>query len=154
MNPVVFLDNEGLVFELVGETFPHIGEQIIWGHKCAPIGVAIGSQIAAGIVLDPKTTYDVHISVVVLDPAAITRRVLREICNFAFTGNFVRMTALIHPKNKQARKQMQSLGFKQEGCVRKGFDGKSNAIMYGMLKSECPWIKKGINNHGFSTDTA
>lgn len=54
-----------------------------------------------------------------------------------------RMTVFASKDNKISRRFIQKLGFKLEGNVRKGMPDGKDAIMYGMLKEECRWIKDG-----------
>ena len=35
---------------------------------------------------------------------------------------------------------MDRLGFEQEGCLRRYYSDDSDAIVWGMLKEECPWF--------------
>jgi RimJ/RimL family protein N-acetyltransferase len=40
-----------------------------------------------------------------------------------------------------ARKFDEHVGFIQEGVIRQAFEDGEDAILYGMLKSECKWIR-------------
>lgn len=52
----------------------------------------------------------------------------------------IRVTACIAKRNKRARKMVVGLGFKQEGTVRHGIAPGTDAVIYGMLASECKWL--------------
>lgn len=52
-----------------------------------------------------------------------------------------RMTVIAARRNKKSRRFIERLGFTFEGCLRKGMSDGQNAIIYGMLKEECRWIK-------------
>jgi RimJ/RimL family protein N-acetyltransferase len=55
-----------------------------------------------------------------------------------------RVTGIIHRKNKHARKVAEKIGFKLEGVCRHGFkDG--DACIYGLIKSECRWLKESVS---------
>ena len=47
--------------------------------------------------------------------------------------------------NKASEKLCRHLGFRKEGILRRGWDGRTNMLIFGMLKSECKWIKEVPN---------
>lgn len=51
-----------------------------------------------------------------------------------------RVTAIVHRKNKRARKFNERLGFKMEGVHREAMADGADAISYGLLRSDCKWI--------------
>ncbi len=53
-----------------------------------------------------------------------------------------RMTAICSRHNMAVRKRMEWMGFKVEGTIRKGWDGKVDAMIFGMLRRECRWLKQ------------
>lgn len=90
-------------------------------------------------VFEMQQPWDAHISVMCRDPRAVTRRMLRA----AFTAVFSRakrVTAFIEPANGHAHNLAAKLGFTPEGFVRLAISGERDAIMLGMLRSECPWL--------------
>ena len=149
----LYFDNPQMVFDFVASRMR--SGQWNWTSKNT-VGIGLCreednvSVLAGGIILEAKSPYDVHFTIAVDDPHVVTRKVIKCIADIIFGGDVfgldvARCTALVHPKNKQSRKSVQRLGFKEEGCLRKGFDGKSNAIIYGMLKEECIWLKESFN---------
>jgi hypothetical protein len=42
-------------------------------------------------------------------------------------------------------RSVKSSGFKLEGVHIKGLDGRQDAISYGMLRSQCRWLKENRN---------
>jgi RimJ/RimL family protein N-acetyltransferase len=52
-----------------------------------------------------------------------------------------RVTGLVRESNSVSRKFDEHVGFTQEGVLREAFEDGENAILYGMLKSECKWIR-------------
>ena len=95
--------------------------------------------IAAVLACEPKTSFDWHFSAVILDPRAITRKLLRVIFSTLFS-RAARITALVEPGNDPAIRLMDRLGFTYEGFLRRGLDGRRDALLYGMLPEDCPWI--------------
>ena len=72
----------------------------------------------------------------------------KEIIKYLFRVGFEhlgksRMTAITPKRNKKARKLLQGLGFREEGCAEKFFDDSRNgdAMLYGMTKRNCKWIE-------------
>jgi hypothetical protein len=61
-----------------------------------------------------------------------------------FTGpvysRAVRCTAQCHPDNRAAIKGVRHMGFVYEGFMRKAIEGRWDALLFGMLKEECPWL--------------
>jgi hypothetical protein len=55
--------------------------------------------------------------------------------------NCNRVTGLVRASNEAARKFDEHVGFIQEGVIRQAFEDGEDAILYGMLKSECKWIR-------------
>jgi RimJ/RimL family protein N-acetyltransferase len=117
-------------------------------EKCAAIGVAVDGKLIAGAVF---TNYrelahgkDIEVSFAADSPRWATRQNIRSIFSYPFTQlNCVRLTTIVSRKNKRARKLDVGLGFKLEGMVRKGYDGKYDAAVYGMLRSEADrWLKE------------
>lgn len=67
--------------------------------------------------------------------------VLRQLFSYPFEqAGCARITAVIRDGNERSLKLCRGLGFRREGVVRRGFNGKSNAIVLGMLKEECTWL--------------
>jgi len=95
--------------------------------------------LMAVAVGERKSPHDIHLSVLVLDPRAITRRVLRKLFTALFAKS-TRVTVLIDPDNMEAIDRIRRMSFTYEGFLRLGLDGRRDACIYGMLKGECPWI--------------
>lgn len=55
--------------------------------------------------------------------------------------NCTRVTTICSKKNKKARKMQMRLGFTEEGNAREAMSDGSDALIYGMLKRDCKWIR-------------
>jgi len=94
-----------------------------------------------GVLMGEFTSrWEVHMTCAVDDNAIISRRLLHAI--FATFFSFaVRVTAMCRPENKRSEASIRRLGFRFEGYSRLGIEGKWDALVFGMLRSECRWIR-------------
>ena len=83
--------------------------------------------------------FEGKITVLVLDPRCMSRRVLRAIFTAAFT-QARRLTAEVEPDNRRALRQVQRMGFIYEGYRRLGLEGTRDQLVYGMLKEDCKYL--------------
>lgn len=111
-------------------------------------GVALNGKPIAGVVYnwyrEMKYGNDMRVIIASDDPRWCLPGVLRELFRYPFEfARCERLTAVIRDGNTRSLKLCQGLGFKREGTLRRGYDGRTNAILLGMLKQECRWIKPG-----------
>jgi hypothetical protein len=83
--------------------------------------------------------FEGKVTVLVLDPRCLSRRVLRAVFTALFS-QAKRLTAEVEPGNLRALRQVQRLGFHFEGHHPLGLEGCRDTIIFGMLKEECPWL--------------
>lgn len=115
----------------------------------------IGPNVSFGVVRDGKPVAgvvfhwyrrlkrgaDMSVIIAATDARWCTRPVLRALFTYAFeTARVTRLTCIIREGNERSIKLCAGLGFTKEGVIRRGYDGKSNALVYGMLRSQCKWI--------------
>jgi len=87
---------------------------------------------------------DMRVVIAADDPRWCQRRILRELFRYPFEeAGCERLTAVIKDGNQRSLKLCLGLGFKREGILRRGWNGRTNAIVLGMLKSECKWLNYG-----------
>lgn len=136
----VVTDESGRVAQWVAEQIGHVEN---FGPHLA-VGVRDDSGPLAGVVYHSISDRDVQVSMASLSP----RWARKEIIKYLFRVGFEhlgksRMTAITPKRNKKARKLLQGLGFREEGCAEKFFDDSRNgdAMLYGMTKRNCKWIK-------------
>jgi hypothetical protein len=101
-----------------------------WNDHDAVVGV---------LTMEPRNWFDWHMSCAIADQRLMTRRLLRTIFKTMFS-RAVRITALVDPGNERALKQVQRMGFVFEGFVRLGIEGTRDALMFGMLRADCPFL--------------
>lgn len=114
-------------------------------------GVGLGvvddkGKALAGVVFNRyrKMKYgnDVCVNIVVTDKRWAQRWVIRYLFDYAFNkAGCTRMTAVIREGNEKSVRLCTKLGFKKHGVIPRGFNGKSNALVFGMLKEQCKWLK-------------
>lgn len=105
-------------------------------------------DMVAGVVFNNFRKTDVEVSCASDNPAAWRPNVCAAIFKYAFDQlGCVRCTSITTKGNKKARSFLESLGFVLEGNIRLGYDGRRDALIYGLLRSECrflaDWKDKG-----------
>ena len=110
--------------------------------ECKGIGIVRGDKFVGGVVYNRFHGHDIQMSIATIDSRWCNRAVLHGLFTYAFVDCGVkRISAMTARKNKPARELLIRLGFKLEGTLRLAFDGRQDAMVYGMLKKECKWIK-------------
>jgi RimJ/RimL family protein N-acetyltransferase len=93
------------------------------------------------ILISEYRGHDCNITVVTETPLVAQPGIIKAVCQYVFGQlGCARMTACTRKTNKRARKALEHLGFQIEGNLRKGYDGKRDALVYGMLASECRYF--------------
>lgn len=84
---------------------------------------------------------DIEISCASSTPLAWRPGVSRAIFKYVFeTVGCVRCTSITVKGNRKARAFLEGFGFQLEGNVRLGYDGRRDALIYGLLRSECRFL--------------
>jgi RimJ/RimL family protein N-acetyltransferase len=144
-----------MVAKFVAERIPHMsGESFGERHLVtgilpyASIGVIRKANLVGGVVFSKFTQcqgkmIDVEMSAAFDASDWCRPSTLRAMFSFPFVFfNCIRMTTITGRKNKPARRIDEGLGFKLEGVLRKRFNGREDAMVYGMLREECKWLRK------------
>jgi hypothetical protein len=84
--------------------------------------------------------FEAYFNIAILDPRCITRRIMRAMFTAAFT-QAVRITAEVEPGNDRAIRQAQLMGFEIEGFKRLAIEGRRDAILLGMTKDTCRYLR-------------
>jgi RimJ/RimL family protein N-acetyltransferase len=138
--PLVF-GNDAIIAEFVRRRVPEV---IDTGFgPCTTIGVIRGKKLLGGVIyhMYQPAYKSVMVSYAFDSPKWISPEVIGSFAAFPFLQLGVnRLWTLTPRKNKRSRRLVEFLGFKLEGCARKGY-GNDDAMIYGMLKHECRWIK-------------
>lgn len=108
-------------------------------------------DFVAGIVISNFRGTDCEISCATETSAAWRPNVMKAVFSYIFGQlKCVRCTSITTKQNKAARTFLEGLGFVLEGNLRLGYDGFKDALIYGLLASECRYIadNNGENVNG------
>lgn len=102
------------------------------------VGVVRNGKIGAALVfygLQPGV--EISLTMAIVDPFCCRKETIAQVMEIVWDHFGVRRLAMeIARKNKRARRFAEKFGCKLEGVRRKGYDGKQDAMCYGMLKEE------------------
>lgn len=133
------------VAEFAAKLIPNVEKVEDWG-PCFCLGFTENGKLIAAVVFHRFIGFDVNLSIAATSPRWATPQSLAAIFRVAYEYLGVkRMTCIVGKRNRRARKLVEGTGFKLEGVMRSGYDGKQNAIIYGMMKDECKWLER---SHG------
>jgi RimJ/RimL family protein N-acetyltransferase len=137
----LIIGQDQVVAQWVAERVPGMRSGHEFG-KCIAVGVQQGAKLVGGIVFSNFVGFDVTLSAAATTPRWGSKNLARKIFNIPFEQwGCKRCSAMVSRKNKPARKFIERLGFKQEGVRPFAYDGKADAVIYGMVKEDCKWIK-------------
>jgi hypothetical protein len=98
-------------------------------------------EVIGVLVMEPRLWFDWYLSTAVIDARCVTKQILQAMFVAVFDHcGAIRVTAEVDPDNRHALKQMRRLGFVYEGFRRMGVEGNRDAMMFGMLRGDCPWL--------------
>lgn len=132
----------GNLTEMVGQYLTEqTGMKLVPGMYQAFMIVNDKKDFVAGVVLTNFRETDIEISCASETSAAWRPEVCRAIFKYIFEQlGCVRCTSITVKGNKKARAFLESFGFQLEGNVRLGYDGRRDALIYGLLRSECRFL--------------
>ena len=100
--------------------------------------LADDGQISGAVLFNDLQEASVEVSLVA--PRRVSRSLLRAASRYAFdTLGCNRVTARTRASTLQVRRFIVKAGFKEEGCLRAFYRDGEDAILFGMLKTECRW---------------
>lgn len=101
-------------------------------------------NFVAGVTITNFRKTDCEVSCASDAPLAFRPHVCRAIFKYIFEQlGCVRCTSITVKGNRKARSFLEGLGFQLEGNVRLGYDGRRDALIYGLLRSECRFLADG-----------
>ncbi len=104
-----------------------------------------GSFKAAVLVTNVRCTDGVPIDCEISCAAETSIAWQPEVCRAVFQYIFgqlgcIRCTSITTKNNTRTRKFLEHLKFELEGNARKGYDGKHDALIYGLLREDCQFF--------------
>lgn len=136
------LDNA--VAEWVRQKIPHM-RNLEWESSYSAIGVIRRGEFVGGVVFHNYRGHDIQISAA-FEKGWATPATIRGLAAYPFEQlNVVRVTAITGKKNKKARRALETLGFVLEGVAKRGLDGREDAMILGLLREQCKWVKNDGN---------
>jgi hypothetical protein len=98
-------------------------------------------DFVGGVVISNFRETDCEISCAAETGAAWRPSVMRAVFTYVFNQlGCVRCTSITTKRNKRARDFLEGLGFVLEGNLRLGYDGRQDALIYGLLARECRYL--------------
>lgn len=132
-------DRTAMVCQYIGEK---VGRKFDPGMCSAFAILNDKNDFVAGVVISDYRGHDCQISCAAETSAAWRPHIMRAVFGYIFGQlGCVRVTAATRKQNKAARGFLKALGFELEGNVRLGYDGTKDALIYGLLASECRYFK-------------
>lgn len=131
-----------VVGEYISAHFPELTAlQVLRPHVAVGF-VSNDNKLVGGLALNFDSVFEGTLSIYTDSRHCLTPRILRELFHWAFVERrLARLTCQIAKRNKRARRLVEGLGFKMEGVKRRGFDGRRDAIVYGLVAEDCRWLK-------------
>lgn len=135
---------DAMVGEWVADHLPGFGGVDGFGTFAA-IGFTLDGALIAGAVYHEYRPHpfgaDVRIAFAASTPRWGTKKNIRAVFAIPFIQyRCARVTTVAGRGNKRARRLNEGVGFKFEGLIRRGWNGREDAIVYGMLRDECKWL--------------
>lgn len=113
-----------------------------FGPSPTAIGCGDGNQLLCVVVYHNHRVFDIFMSIAAVSPRWATKRVIGRFLAYPYEQLECERTTVVCAKsNRRSRKLVEGVGWVREGSIRRGWDGKENAIVYGMLRSEAQrWL--------------
>ena len=108
---------------------------------CKAIGVIKNQKLIAGVAYHNLRDGQIEASIAITDKNWCNRKILYALFAYPFVQcNCHRILVTVKDGNKQSIKLAEKLGFQKEGTLRKMFP-PDDAVLLGMLRKECKWLK-------------
>lgn len=106
-------------------------------------------RFCAGVVVSEWRGHDCQVSCATESSAVWRPHVMAGVFDYIFNQlGCVRCTSVTKKSNKRCRDFLTGLGFQLEGRMRMAYDGVKDALVYGLLASECRYIQGVSDGNG------
>jgi RimJ/RimL family protein N-acetyltransferase len=100
-----------------------------------------GDFVGGVAINNYRPNNDCHITLAAETPLAFRPHVMRAVFTYIFDQlKCVRCTGVTTKRNKRSRAFMLHNGFELEGNIRRGYDGKRDALIFGLLRENCRYL--------------
>ena len=131
-----------MVAEMVRQHTPVSHVREFGFGPCVAFGIVRSGRLIGGVVFNNYRGHDIHVSVAFNGRGRVLPGDVRALCDYPFGQlGCKRVTAITGKKNKRARKILERIGFTLEGVARRGLDGFEDAMIFGLLRENCKWLK-------------
>jgi len=116
--------------------------------KALAVGLEKDGDLICGVVYTDyqEDDGDLQLHIAATTPRWCTKNTIRMFLDYPFNQlDCVRVTTRCAVDNPRILKFMDGIGFTREGILRKAFNRKIDAIVFGMLKEECYWLDKDLD---------
>ncbi len=113
---------------------------------CVAIGVVRNGELVAGVVYSNYRHGNIEITMASKSPRWASRENMAALLGYPFNQlKCRRVTCIVKATNHPVREFLCRLGFKEEGICRQAYDDGTDAVLLGMLRSECRWLAEEVN---------
>jgi RimJ/RimL family protein N-acetyltransferase len=112
------------------------------------IGFAVYTQenvFVAGVVVSNFRKTDCEVSMAAETANWAKKGIMRLIFEYIFIqAGCIRCTCVVQnlPSTKRTRRFLEGIGFVLEGNLRLAYDGETDALVYGLLRRECRFLRE------------
>ena len=138
IGPDRFLVVDDRILDWVARRIPNAHPS--WGGRARGLGVSIGADIVAGMVIfDYDRRFgNAEVAFAAESPRWATRSTIAKLMSWPFGQlGCRRLTTLIAASNTRAIRFNEGLGFQREGLIRKAY-GDEDAVILGLLREDLP----------------
>jgi len=145
----VLFEADELLMKLLNDLVPRgVPSDAQVGGLHSSLGVVRNGQVVGGAIFFNNRGHDIEVCAGFLNPRWATPATMRSLLAYPFVQlGCKRATAITARKNKAARRLLEGMGCRVEGVKRYGFDGKQDAIYYGLIKEDARWLKVKTDEH-------
>ena len=118
-----------------------LGFEFVPGTYQALMFVDDKAELVGAALFTNYRQHDVEVTIVTETAMVWRPHCCKALADYVFNQlGCVRCTAITAKSNLKARKILTHGGFELEGRIRRGYDGKQNALIYGLLAENCRFL--------------
>lgn len=130
-----------MVADWVAKKLKNFENAADFGHFTA-IGIQQDRKLIAGAVYSNYRDFDVEFTIASTSIKWCQKGILSALLHYPFVQlGCVRMTSTIAADDIRTLRLAKGIGFEIEGLLKKGYDGKKDAIIIGIMKEQAMrWV--------------